>query len=161
GAESELRFGHHRQRLPLTVVVEPRLAREEALRPVVAARAQLGLRALDDERGVGSRLARRRREQALRRMPRAARRAQRPGRLAQRDVHFPTISQPAGLAGLLEPLVRRLDAPEILVERLVLRRDGYGVRRLEEFAPDGGSLLGARLAQLGHPVLALEVAQQA
>src|SRR3989475_12495122 len=74
-------------------------------------------------------------------------------RLAQRDVHFSTIGQPARLAGLLEPLVRDLDAPEILVERLVLRGDGYGVRRLEEFAPHHGSLVGARLAQLGHPVL--------
>src|SRR3989475_3833680 len=45
-------------------------------------------------------------------------------RLAQRDVHFSTIGQPARLAGLLEPLVRDLDAPEILVERLVLRGDG-------------------------------------
>src|SRR2546426_822974 len=62
-------------------------------------------------------------------------------RLAQRDVHFPTISQPAGLAGLLEPLVRYLDAAEILVERLVLRRDGYGVRRLEGFAPHARAAL--------------------
>src|SRR3989442_9397873 len=84
GAEPDLRFGPHRQRLPLAVVVEPRLTREQALRPVVAARAQLGLRALDDECGIRSRLVRRRREQALRRMPRAARRAQGLGALAHR-----------------------------------------------------------------------------
>src|SRR2546427_4418803 len=45
-------------------------------------------------------------------------------RVAQGDGHFPPIGQPAGLPGLLEPLVRHLDAPEVLVERLVLRRDG-------------------------------------
>src|SRR3989475_7829443 len=82
-------------------------------------------------------------------------------RVAQGDGHFPPIGQPAGLPGLLEPLVRHLDAPEVLVERLVLRRDGDGVRRLEEFAPHHGSLLRGRLAQLADPVLAFEVAQQA
>src|SRR3989454_5607660 len=82
-------------------------------------------------------------------------------RVAQGDGHFPPIGQPAGLPGLLEPLVRHLDAPEVLVERLVLRRDGDGVRRLEEFAPHRGSLLRGRLAQLADPVLAFEVAQQA
>src|SRR2546428_336277 len=92
-AEPELRFGQHRQRLPIAVVVEPWLSREQALRTVVAARVQFGLRALDHERGVRSRLARRGGEQALRRMPRAARRALGLRPLAHR-VHLLGFGQP-------------------------------------------------------------------
>src|SRR2546426_4081382 len=54
--------------------------------------------------------------------------------------------------------VRDLDAPEILVERLVLRRDGYGVRRLEELAPHRSSLIDRKSTRLNSSHLVISYA---
>ena len=82
-------------------------------------------------------------------------------RFTQRDVHLATIGEPAGVARLAKPLVGELDAAEIRLQRLVLRRAPDRVGRRIELAPHRRPLLGGGLTQFVHPVLPLEIAQQA
>src|SRR5947209_18595999 len=82
-------------------------------------------------------------------------------RLTQGDEHLAPVRQPPRLSRLPKALVRDLDAAEVGLQRLVLRRDLDWIGRFVERAPDGGTLVGGRLTQLVHPFLAFEVAQQA
>src|SRR6266566_4790989 len=63
-------------------------------------------------------------------------------RLAQGDEDLAPLGEPAGLPLILEPHVRLLDAPEVIVDSLVLRRDGRRVRGFPEGAPDFGAMVG-------------------
>src|SRR5207253_10260643 len=81
--------------------------------------------------------------------------------LAQADVHFASVGQPPRPSRFPKPLVGELHAPEVRLERLVLRCDRHGIGGLVKLPPDGGPLVWRSLAQLVHPVLAIEVAQQA
>ena len=72
-AEPRLRLRQHRQGAAVAIVLEPRLADQQAAGAIVAPRVELGPGAFHDERGVESGLASRGREQRLRRVPRPAR----------------------------------------------------------------------------------------
>src|SRR5204863_268840 len=84
-----------------------------------------------------------------------------PDRNAQRDEHLTPVGQPAGVSRLPKPLVRHLDAAEVPLNRFVLRRALDRIGRFVKLPPDGGPLVRSRMAQLVHPVLAFEVAQEA
>ena len=79
GAEPQpsLGFGQDRERFTLAVILEPRLAHEEATGAIVAARVQLGLGAFYYEGGIQSGLPGRRGKQRLRSVPGPSRQPQR------------------------------------------------------------------------------------
>src|SRR5207245_5455464 len=71
--------------------------------------------------------------------------------VTQRDEHLSTVGEPARIPRLLVALVRYLNAPEIPVQRLVLRRERDRVGGLVEPPPDRGPILHGRLAEAVHP----------
>src|SRR5437899_9811338 len=59
-------------------------------------------------------------------------------RVAKSNQHFSTLGEPTGLPFVLEAHVGLLKAPEILVQRLVLRRNRVGIGGLPELMPAVG-----------------------
>src|SRR2546426_9837098 len=80
----------------VAVVLEPRLAHEQAARAIVTPRVELGLGALHDQCGVQSGLAGRGGEQGLRRVPRPTREPEGFGALG-RDVGRGLLRRRGGL----------------------------------------------------------------
>ena len=79
---------------------------------------------------------------------------------AERDKHFAALGQPSRLALVGKSNVRLLHAPEIIVDRLVLRREGDRIGRLPKLPPHVGTTVCRRAAQRVDPVLAVEIAEQ-